>query len=500
MILTGKEAKEKLLTGINKNADIVKTTLGAKGKNVMIIDKLRMINKVTKDGVSISKRISLDDPIEDAGSQLIQESADKTVIEAGDGTTTTTILTQSMCNSINTQINFGKDANQLCADLKDDLKTIKNFIAKKSEQIKNTTQIRNIAMVSSNNDIEVATIIEKIYDEIGFQGAIDVREGDSLTTNATIVNGFTLPNTGYINHSFINNFEKNRVEFVNPKILIYNGKINHISEEFLQLINNNSASNENLQPLVIILQDIEETILDSILMSVSRNALKNVAIVQSNLIYKNRENRFKDASKFINAEYCENKIGNLGSCEKIIIEKDSTTFINGAGDTKNYLKELKKELKNQKDIELEKRIFSLENKAAIITVGGKLQTEISEKKDRIDDAVLAVKSAIEEGFCAGGSSTFIFAYKNLKFKTDIMKEAMISCYKQLLKNANREPYYIMKNILDEDKYGFSYNVNTDKIENMLDSGIIDSSKVLRVSLENSVHTACTFAMIESIIE
>lgn len=414
-------------------------------------------------------------------------------------TTTTTILTQSMCNSMVKEINLGKDSNALCADLKKDLNDVREFIKSKSKKIENTEQIRQLAMVSSNSDNEIADILKEIYDNIGFEGSIDVRESDSLETNYEVVKGFTLPNTGYSTHLFVNNTAKNRVELFNSKVLIFNGKINNVSNELINILDMNLSSNDDVTPLVLIVHDIEDYILGNVMASLSDGMVRDVVVVKSNLIHNNRANRFKDACAFLDAEYSETSYGKLGFCERIIIEKDNTVFINGRGDVKKYVQNLKKELVKNKDLETKDRIFRIESKAAVINVGGKLQDEIGEKKDRIDDAVLAVKSAIEEGFCAGGSSTYIFANKELELRTEVMKNALISCYAQLMTNANKEPYFIMKTITDKE-YGYAYNVSTSEVENFLEKGIIDSTKVLRVSLENSVHTACTFAMIEAIVE
>ena len=342
MIIEGKEAKEKLLEGINSTANVVKKTLGAKGKSILLIDSLKLRNHITKDGVSVAKKINFDDVCLNAGSQLIKDSADKTVIEAGDGTTTTTILTQAMCNKIYSEINLGKDSNTLCNDLKYDLKIVKDFILKQSKKIENTEQIRQIAMVSSNSDIAISDMIKEIYDKIGFNGVIDVRENDSIDNKYEIVKGLTIPNTGYSTHLFVNNFEKNRVELNNPKVLVFNGKLNEISEQLMELINENSSQNDKSEPLVLMVQSIEESILNQILLSLSRGLIKNVVVVESNLIYNNRSDRFKDASVFLNAEYTEDRIGKVGYCEKVIIDKEEITFINGKGDITEHLNNLKK--------------------------------------------------------------------------------------------------------------------------------------------------------------
>lgn len=497
MILRGKEAKEKLLKGINNTADVIKSTLGAKGKNVLLVDSLRTGFNVTKDGVSVANKIHLEDSIENCGAIFIQNAARKTVEEAGDGTTTTTILTQSMCNKLSTEIDLGKSANLLCKNLKEDLTAVKHFIESTSHKVENTEHIKQIAKVSANNDEEIGNIVKDIYDKIGFNGAIDVRESDSLETSYDIVKGLTIPNTGFASQHFINNPEKGRVDLVNARVLVFNGKIPDLNESMYDLLNTNAVEVIDATPLVLLVDDIEEIALRRVIEAISRGIIHNVVVVQSSLIFETRKNRFKDVAMFLGAEYCEDKIGDLGSCERIIIEKDSTTFINGVGDTTKYIKKLKA-VKN-KTFELEKRIFDLELNAAIINVGGKIQSEISEKKDRIEDAVCAVKSAIEEGFCAGGSTTYIFAKETLELKTEVMKSALLSCYEQLLNNAEVEPYFILRDILDKG-YGYGYNVEKEEVQDLLSNGIIDSAKVLRVALENAVFTSCNFCMIESIVE
>lgn len=500
MITKGKQAKERLLEGINEIADVVKMTLGAKGKTVLISDPYKLGFHVTKDGYEITKSISFnDDDIKNCGADFIKNAANETVKLVGDATTGTTILTQSMCNSMFNEISLGKNPNLLNKDLKDDLETVVSFIKEKSRKIKSTDDIKNIAKVSSNHDEEIAELIKNIYNETSDNVAIDVIESDNSETTFEVVNGYTMINTGYSSNIFINNREKNRIEFNNPKVYLLNGKIRHMNSELSTILMENSDRNsETFRPVVIIVEDIEEAPLREIVTAFSKEMIFNVAIVQSNLIYEDRKNIFIDVSKVIDCEYKEDGFGKFGECEKIIIEKDNVTFINGSGNSKKWISELKKESKKKKNIFLERRIFSLEATAAIISVGGKLSTEISEKKDRIDDAVEAVKSALEEGYSPGGSTVFIFAKNNLNLKTQIMKEALLSCYKQLMINAEIEPYYFLSEI-EKQGFGFGYNLNTDEITNFYDDGIYDSTKGLRVSLENAVHTACNFSLINATI-
>lgn len=500
MILKGKEAKERILSGINGISDVVKLTLGYKGKTVMISDDLRMGFYVTKDGVTVAKSINFEDDIENCGASFIKNAAQKTVDEAGDGTTSTTILTQSMCNSIFRELELGTNPNIMIKKLKQDLEVVKKFISSNSKEVKNTKDIRNIAKVSSNDDEEVADLIKDIYDNAGFNVEIDVIESDNIKSSYDIVNGYTMNDTGYASHIFVNNQDKARVEFINPKVYIYNGKIKQMTDELMNIFKSNSDRNsEEFRPLVLIVEDIEEAPLREIIIAYTNQMIFNVAIVQTNLIHEDRKNIFIDASKVLNAEYTDDKIGKFGECEKIIIEKENVTFINGSGNVELHITELESKIdKKSKNIFLERRLFALKSNAAIIKVGGKLTTEIDEKKDRIDDAVLAVKSAIEEGYCPGGSSVYLFALKDLDIKTKVMREALKSCYIQLMKNADIEPYLHFSEIING-KLGIGYNLIKEEVSDLYKDGIFDSTKVLRVALENAVHTACNFAMINATI-
>jgi chaperonin GroEL len=499
MITKGKQAKEKLLEGINETVDTAKISLGAKGKTVVIGNKYGLGFNVTKDGVSIIREIQFDDDLKSIGSDFVKNACNKTVDEAGDGTTSTSILVQSMCNNMYKELQLGKNPNQITADLKEDLSTVNEYIQNHSKKILNTEEIKNIAKVSANNDDEIGSLIQSIYDRAGMSVAIDIADSDELTTNFEIVNGFTMKDTGFSSRQFINNTEKGRVEFNNPRIFLYNNKVKFMTAELMALFEANADRNaEDFRPLVIIVEDIEEAPLREIVMAVNQQLIFNVSVVQSNLIYEDRKNAFIDASVFLNGDYNEDRIGNYGECEKIIIERDSVTFINGAGKTEKHIEKLKKSQKKVKDISLERRIFALESTAAIIKVGGKLGTEIDEKKDRIEDSVCAVRSALEEGYCPGGSTVYLFAKLECDLKTDIMKNALTSCYVQLMSNANLEPFYFLRDIEDKG-FGFGYNLIKDEITDFYNDGIYDSAKVLRVSLENAVHTACNFALVEAII-
>ena len=500
MIKRKQEAQETLLEGMNLTADVVKSTLGAKGKTVMIYDKLRLRHAVTKDGVTVANSVSFDDDSLNLGSEFIKEATSKTVKEAGDGTTTTAVLVQSMCNDLYKTSKLGSDMNSYISDLKEDLVKVKKYISEKSKKVKTTDDVENIARTSSNNNFEIGKLIKNIYDASNMDVEIDVVEGDQDEDSFEIVNGYSIPNTGYISSIFINNREKGRVEYENPKVYILNGKVKTLSNDLMEIISKTADRNsESFSPTVIIVEDMEETPLREIIEAYRDGAIHGVTIVRSDLIYEDRRNRLIDASKVLDSEYSEDRFVEFGTCEKIIIDRDTTTIINGKGDTSKHLKSLKESLlKTPNNIGLKSRVFALETMAAVIKVGGRVTSEISEKKDRIDDAVLAVKSAIEEGYCPGGSSVFLFASDELDLKTEVMKNALKKCYVQLMLNAGLEPYYYLSKIQDKG-FGFGFDLIDSSVSDMYDKGIFDSSKVLRISLENAVSTSVTFVNIETLI-
>lgn len=495
MITKGKEGKERLLEGINETADVVSTTMGAKGRTVMISDPYGLGFHVTKDGVSVANSVKLKNDLMSLGSEFIKTAALKTDSVAGDGTTGTTVLTRSMCNDIYSQIGLGRETNDIVLELFKNADEVYEFIKSNSLKVDTVEHVKNIAKISSNNNEEIGDLFKEIYEEAGMSVEIEVVESDSHDTTYEIVKGFTMKDTGYSSSQFINNQEKGRIEFEDPIIYLYNGKVVKMSNDIIDIFKNNSDRNsEDFRPLVLIVEDIEEAALREIVMAFGQQLIFNVAIVQSNLIHEDRKNSFIDASIFLDAEYTDDRIGNYGECEKVIIEKNKVTFINGKGDTSKHLNSLKKQ--KNKNIATERRIFALESNAAVIKVGGKLPAEISEKKDRIDDANLSIKSALEEGYVPGAGSTFLFA--NREHFGQVMKNALHSCYKQLMTNGEKEPYFYLNDIYKKG-FGYGFNLITNEVSDLYEDGICDSAKVLRVSIENAVHTAATFANINSII-
>lgn len=501
MIKKGTEAREALLKGINEIADAVKATFGAKGRTALIRDKFNIGFFTTKDGVTVANSIELKDNIEKSGAQFVKDATNKTVEEAGDNTTTCTILFQSLCNAIHKKISLGENPYKIIETLKRELVVLKNYIKDNSKQVQTLEDLFNIAMVSSNHDKEIATIISDIYkDSKDYKGIeIDVVESDNDTTTYKKVRGFTIPETGYCSIAFVNNPNKGRVEYENPLVYLYNGKIKTMTQDLQHILQNNADMNsESFRPLVLVVEDIEEAPLREIILAVQSQYIHKVAVVESKLIYKERKDFFIDASVFLDGKYKDTVLSEPGTCEKVIIDKNSITFINGAGseNVEAHIERLKET--EEKNIAFKKRLKYLSNSAAVIYVGGKLPSEISEKKDRIDDAVLSVKSSLEEGYCLGAGKTFLNCYFDLDL-SEIFKKATKSCYEQLMVNAGLEPNEYLNEIKSSgSEYG--YNLSNDEVENLYDAGIIDSSKALRVALENAVYAAINFAMVDIVVD
>ena len=489
--------KNKLLNGIKEVVDVVRVTLGAMGKTVAIKDGLRLNFHLTKDGVTVAKYVKLEGQVEEVGAMLLREAVNKTVDEAGDGTTTTCLLVDNYCTIINKQLNLGENPKTIEKKLNEDLDKLIAFISKKSKKVKTLDEIKNIAKLSSNNDEEVSEIIKSLYKELGFNCLIDIKESENENTFYEIAKGFKLENTGYANSLFINNQTKGTVELLNPNIFILNDRINNVEPLTELFMKQNSPTCE---PLVILCTGIEETELAKILTGMTRNMLFNVYVLVSNQFYYQTEGYFYDLAKFTNGQYSTSHIGELGKCEKLIATKDEVYFINGNGDINEHIESLRNKKEEVEKKLLKDRILNLESSAGVIFVGGITPSEAKEKLDRVEDAVLSVKSAVEDGYVGGASSVFLEAYSKLDI-SEISKSAMLCIYNQLMINADLEPQYYLKDIIEinSGKGGYGYNVLNNRIENMEKVGVIESSKVLKSALKNSISVAKTFINLEKVI-
>ena len=496
MILKGTEAKDKLLKGINDSADVVKQTMGPKGRNVLVMDNMRGVAYPTKDGVTVAKHVRLNDPIENAGANIVLAAANKTVEEAGDGTTTCAVLTQTLCEELQKAINLGQDPHTLTKNLKLDLEDVLNFINQHTIKVTNTDEIRNLAMVSSNADEEISDTIKSIYDELGFDAHITTNSGNGNKTYYEAMSGYTIPHTGYASPYFINNQKESAVVYENPLVVIFDNEVTLESSIFTQVFQTNNSDSKNARPVVFVVREAEESLIYTLVNALESNQINNVVIVTSNLPHEARMHRFQDASIFLGGIYMKEE-GNFvpGECDKVVITKDKVTFIGGKGDTTKLIEYLEEQIKNGENYK--ERLDALKTSAAVIHIGGELALDIQERKDRVDDAILTVKSAVEEGYCPGGASIYNFASINVTLRTEAMKKALRQCLTQILRNAGKDTTILYD--IHHKKLPYSYNGHSDKVEDMMKAKIFDSAKVLRVSLNNAVHASITFALIESVI-
>jgi len=501
-VILGDKSREEILKGIEAVSSAVKKTLGARGRLALIKNQFGLGFVTTKDGVTVAKSINFyDDHLKQVGADFVKNAAIKTVDDVGDATTTTTVLLEAYCKEVFDLVNKGFNPNEIVKQLDNDLVTLKDYISSKSTKVTSIEDIYNIAKVSSNFDDSIANVIKDVYSEVGgddFDVVIEVTESDSTETTFDRVSGFNLENTGYVHTGFVNNPQRARVDYENPKVYIYNGKVRQMTPDLMRIFEAQADRNApDFRPMVLVVEDIEEAPLREIITALEFQQIFDVAVVRTSLIAQDRKGAFIDACAYLGTPYKENIITEYGTCEKALITREVTTFINGKGDVTKHVSDLKKKAKN--DFGIDRRIKRLNVSSAIIKVGGVLTSDISEKKDRVDDAVLAVKSAIEEGYIIGGGKLLLNAYfdDNLNL-SPLTKRVIKSCYNQILINAGIDPSDYINKIQYKGE-DFAFDVITNEIVDFRRCGILDSAKALRVSLENAVASAQNFAKIDVVI-
>ena len=512
------EARDLLKKGVDELANAVKVTLGPKGRNV-IIEKKFGAPHITKDGVSVAKEIELSDPYENMGAQMVKEVASKTGDDAGDGTTTATILAQAIINVGLKNVTAG--ANPM--DLK---RGIDKAVAKVVESIKSQAKevgddynkIEQVATISANNDNEIGKLIADAMAKVKKEGVITVEEAKGMETTVDIVEGMQF-DRGYLSPYFVTNTEKMEVEFDNPFILIHDKKISSL-KEILPIL---EATAQAGRPLLIIAEDIDGEALTTLVVNRLRGALK-VCAVKAPGFGDRRKEMLEDIAiltgGLVVTEEKGIKLENatiemLGTAEKVTINKDNTTIVNGAG-AKEAIAERVAQIKAQIEAtksdydreKLQERLAKLAGGVAVLYVGAPSEVEMKEKKDRVDDALSATRAAVEEGIVPGGGVAYIRAseaIRNLKGDNEdettgihIVARAIEEPLRQIAANAGVEGSVII-NKIREGKGDFGYNARTDEYVNMFEAGVIDPTKVSRVALENAASVAGMFLTTECAI-
>ncbi len=513
----GDSARSKMIAGVNVLADAVKVTLGPKGRNV-VIDRSFGAPHITKDGVTVAKEISLKDKFENMGAQLVREVSSKTNDIAGDGTTTATVLAQAIFTNGIKNVAAGANPMDLKRGIDKAVKTVISDLQGQSKEIKDSSEISQVATVSANNDHEIGNMVADAMDKVGRDGVITVEEAKSTKTEVKTVEGMQF-DRGYLSPYFVTNSDKMEVELENPHILIYDKKISAMKEllPVLELVSQSG------KPLLIIAEDIEGEALATIVVNKIRGALK-VAAVKAPGFGDRRKAMLEDLAILTGGTVISEERGYklesatidyLGTADKVNIDKDNTTIVSGAGkksDINARVNQIKKQIKNttsEYDKEkLQERLAKLSGGVAILYIGAATEVEMKEKKDRVDDALHATRAAVQEGVVAGGGIAFIRAINSLdKLDLDnedqntgviIVKTALESPIRTIVENSGGEGSVVIQKV-KESKNDFGYNAATDTYESMFAAGIIDPTKVSRLALENAASIASLLITTECVV-
>lgn len=516
-ILFDVEARDKMKKGVDALADAVKVTLGPKGRNV-ILDKKFGAPAITKDGVSVAKEIELKDPIENMGAQLVKEVASKTADQAGDGTTTATVLTQAIFNAGLKNVAAGANPMDLKRGIDKAVAAVIGNLKEQSKKISDNKEIAQVATISANNDKEIGTMIANAMEKVGKDGVITVEEAKGTETEVKTVEGMQF-DRGYLSPYFVTNTDKMEADLERPYVLIYDKKVSSM-KELLPILEQVVQTGK---PLVIIAEDVDGEALATLVVNKIRGALK-IAAVKAPGFGDRRKAMLEDIAVLtggtVISEESGYKLENatidfLGTAEKINIDKDNTTIVNGAGKKENIqarVNQIKSQIENTtSDYDREKlqeRLAKLSGGVAIIYIGAATEVEMKEKKDRVDDALHATRAAVEEGIVPGGGVALIRASEALeKVKTEnedektgvqIIRTAIESPLRSIVANAGLEGSVIVQKV-KEGKGDYGYNAREDKYENMVAAGIIDPTKVTRLALENAASVASLLLTTECVV-
>jgi chaperonin GroEL len=502
------EARDGLKRGVDALANAVKVTLGPKGRNV-IISKSFGGPTVTKDGVSVAKEIELKDPLENMGAQMVKEVASKTNDLAGDGTTTATVLAQAIVKEGLKNVAAGANPMDLKRGIDKAVEAIVADLGKQAQEVGSSSEkIKQVASISANNDEVIGDLIAKAFGKVGKEGVITVEEAKGTETYVDVVEGMQF-DRGYLSPYFVTNPEKMNVELENPYILLYDKKVSSL-KELLPVLEPVAQSGK---PLLIIAEDVDGEALSTLVVNKLRGALK-IAAVKAPGFGDRRKAMLEDIAILTGGTVIAEESGYtlenatlemLGTAEKISIDKDNTTIVNGAGNAdliKNRVNQIKGQMETTtSDYDKEKlqeRLAKLAGGVAVLYVGAASEVEMKEKKDRVDDALHATRAAVEEGIVAGGGVALLRAKSALAtIKADnadeatgiqIVFRAVESPLRTIVENAGLEGSVVVAKV-SEGKENFGYNAKTDEYVDMLKAGIIDPKKVTRVALENAASVA-----------
>ncbi len=512
------DARSKMKRGVDILADAVKVTLGPKGRNV-VIEKKFGAPGITKDGVSVAKEIELEDAIENLGAQMVKEVASKTADVAGDGTTTATVLAQSIVTEGLKNVTAGANPMDLKRGIDKAVTAVVENLKKQSEKVGNDNKkIEQVATISANNDNEIGKLIAQAMEKVGNEGVITVEEAKGTETTVEVVEGMQF-DRGYLSAYFVTNTEKMQAELQNPYILIYDKKISTL-KDILPILESTVQSG---RPLLIIAEDVDGEALSTLVVNKLRGSLK-IAAVKAPGFGDRRKEMLQDIAVLTGGTVISEEQGYklenasmayLGQAESITIDKDNTIVVGGKGEKENITARVN-QIKSQMETttsdydreKLQERLAKLAGGVAVLYVGASTEVEMKEKKDRVDDALHATRAAVEEGIVPGGGVAYIRSIESIaELKGEnadentgiaIVRRSLEEPLRQIVANAGLEGSIIVQKVR-EGKADFGFNARTETYENMLSAGVIDPTKVSRVALENAASIASMLLTTECVI-
>ena len=512
------DARDRMLRGIDILANAVRVTLGPKGRNV-VLDKSFGAPRITKDGVTVAKEIELEDKFENMGAQMVREVASKTSDQAGDGTTTATVLAHAIVKEGAKGVAAGMNPMDLKRGVDLAVEAIVEDLKKHSKAVTSNDEIAQVGTISANGDAEIGRFLAEAMKKVGNEGVITVEEAKSLETELEVVEGMQF-DRGYISPYFITNADKMQVELEDPYILIYEKKLGALND-FLPLL---EAVVQAGKPLLIIAEDVEGEALATLVVNKLRGGLK-VSAVKAPGFGDRRKAMLQDIailtggtaiSEDLGIKLENVKLDMLGKAKKVMIDKENTTIVNGAGkkkDIEGRVAQIKAEIEETtSDYDREKlqeRLAKLAGGVAVIRVGGASEVEVKERKDRVDDAMHATRAAVEEGILPGGGVALLRAVESLKrVKTanddqkhgiEIVKKAVTWPARQIAINSGEDGSIVVGKITENDTYAYGFDAQTGEFGNLVTKGIIDPTKVVRIALQDASSIAGLLITTEAMV-
>jgi len=514
----GGDARARMLRGVDILADAVKVTLGPKGRNV-VLDKSFGAPRITKDGVTVAKEIELADKFENMGAQMVREVASKTNDIAGDGTTTATVLAQSIVREGAKAVAAGMNPMDLKRGIDKAVAAVVEELKKRSKKITTPAETAQVGAIAANGEVEIGKMISEAMQKVGNEGVITVEEAKGIQTELEVVEGMQF-DRGYVSPYFITNAEKMSVELADPYILIHEKKLSGL-QPMLPLLESIVQSG---RPLLIIAEDVEGEALATLVVNKLRGGLK-VAAVKAPGFGDRRKAMLEDIailtggtviSEDLGIKLDNVKLADLGKAKKILIEKENTTIVEGAGkkaDIQGRCGQIRAQIEETtSDYDREKlqeRLAKLAGGVAVIRVGGSTEVEVKERKDRVDDALHATRAAVEEGIVPGGgvplarASLILAKLKadndDQRFGIEIVRKAIQTPLRQIAENAGEDGAVIAGKTLDKDEYNYGFDAQTGEFKDLVKAGIIDPTKVVRTALQDAASVAGLLVTTEAMV-